>query len=88
MKKVEIMIDDGYHDLELWIPYYRFLEEKIAFEILAWENREYNGAFKVDPIKPTRLLLQLVDGIDKIIPARCKIPNKSYEKQGYNTTCC
>ncbi|MGC9138819.1 MAG: hypothetical protein ACP5G5_07460 [Thermoplasmata archaeon] len=48
------MIDDGYHDLELWISYYRFLEEKIAFEILVWENREYNGVSKVDPVKTTR----------------------------------
>ncbi|MGC8661648.1 MAG: DJ-1/PfpI family protein [Nitrososphaeria archaeon] len=74
MKKVGIMIDDGYHDLELWIPYYRFLEEKIAFEILAWENREYNGAFKVDPIKPTRLLSQPLDDIDVIYLPGAKSP--------------
>ncbi len=56
MKKVGIMIDYGYHDLELWIPYYRFLEKHIDFEVIAWENREYRGIFGVDPAKPTRVL--------------------------------
>ncbi|MEM3185193.1 MAG: hypothetical protein QXQ39_00745 [Conexivisphaerales archaeon] len=43
MKKVGIIIDEGYRDLEMWIPYYRFLEEGIDFENLTWENREYRG---------------------------------------------
>ena len=38
MKKVGIMIDDGFHDLELWLPYYRFKEEGVDFDILGWEN--------------------------------------------------
>ena len=56
MKKVAIMLDEGYHDLELWVPYYRLKEEKIEFEILAWESRPYKGQFGVDPVTPTKLL--------------------------------
>ncbi|MCL5068391.1 MAG: DJ-1/PfpI family protein [Thaumarchaeota archaeon] len=66
MKKVGLMIDDGFHDLEFWIPYYRFLEEGVKFEILTWENREYKGQFNVDPVRPTRLLNQPIDDIDLI----------------------
>lgn len=56
MKKVAIMLDEGYHDLELWIPYYRLWEEKINFDILTWENRPYKGQFGIDSISPTKLL--------------------------------
>ncbi|EQD25803.1 intracellular protease, PfpI family, partial [mine drainage metagenome] len=56
MKKIAIMLDDGYHDLELWIPYYRFKEEGIKFDILTWEDREYKGSFGIDSIKPDKLL--------------------------------
>jgi len=73
-RKVGIMIDDGYHDLELWIPYYRFLEEEINFEILAWENREYKGMFGVDPARPTRLLSESLEDIDLIYMPGAKSP--------------
>jgi protease I len=56
MKKVAIMLDEGFHDLELWVPYYRLREEKIDFDILAWQNRPYKGQFGIDQITPTRLL--------------------------------
>jgi protease I len=56
MKTVAIMLDEGYHDLELWVPYYRLREEKIGFDILAWQNRPYKGQFGIDQITPTRLL--------------------------------
>jgi protease I len=56
VKKAAIMLDDGYHDLELWVPYYRLREEKINFDILAWQNRLYKGEFGIDQITPTRLL--------------------------------
>jgi len=56
MTKVGIMLDDGFHDLELWIPYYRFREEGIKFDILAWEDREYKGVFGIDSIRPDKLL--------------------------------
>ncbi|MEM0288145.1 MAG: DJ-1/PfpI family protein [Nitrososphaerota archaeon] len=55
-KKVAIVLDDGFHDLELWIPYYRLKEEKIEFDILAWQNRAYKGEFGIDSVLPTRLL--------------------------------
>ncbi|MEM0158253.1 MAG: DJ-1/PfpI family protein [Thermoplasmataceae archaeon] len=74
MKKVGIMLDDGFHDLELWIPYYRFLEEHINFEILAWEQREYKGMFGVDPVKPTRLLSSNLDDIGVIYMPGAKSP--------------
>lgn len=56
MKKVGIMIDDGFHDLELWLPYYRFKEEGVDFDILGWENRDYKGVYGLDSIRPTQLL--------------------------------
>ncbi|MCL5680704.1 MAG: DJ-1/PfpI family protein [Candidatus Thermoplasmatota archaeon] len=56
MKKVAVLLDDGYHDLELWIPYYRLKEEKIIFDILAWEDRKYTGIFGIDSVMPDKLL--------------------------------
>ncbi len=58
MKKVGIMIDDGYHDLEFWIPYYRFKEEQIDFDILAYEDREYSGVYGLDRVRPTNLITE------------------------------
>lgn len=59
MKKIGIMIDDGFHDLELWIPYYRFKEENINFDVLAFEDRDYKGVYGLDSVKPTQLLGQI-----------------------------
>ncbi len=56
MKKAGIMIDDRFHDLEMWLPYYRFLEEGIKFDILAWEDREYKGVYGLDSVRPTHVL--------------------------------
>jgi protease I len=101
MKKIGIMLDDGFHDLELWIPYYRFLEEGVKFEILAWEDREYNGEFKVDPVRPTRLLNQPINDIDLIYMPGAKSPTNLmknsktipliadyYNSGGYLATIC
>lgn len=66
MRKLGIMIDDGFHDLELWVPYYRFREERIPFDVLAFENREYKGVYGVDSIKPTRLLGETGPGLDLV----------------------
>ncbi|MGC8497334.1 MAG: DJ-1/PfpI family protein [Thermoplasmata archaeon] len=56
MKKVGIIIDNGYHDLEFWIPYYRLKEEHIDFDVLAFEDREYSGVYKLDSVRPTMLI--------------------------------
>jgi protease I len=66
MKKLGIVIDNGFHDLELWIPYYRFREENIPFDVLAYENRDYKGVYGVDSIKPTRLLGEIDSGYDLV----------------------
>lgn len=31
------MLDDGYHDLKLLVPYYTLKEEETEFDILRWE---------------------------------------------------
>ncbi|MEM3227318.1 MAG: DJ-1/PfpI family protein, partial [Thermoplasmata archaeon] len=66
MKRIGIMIDDGYHDLELWIPYYRFKEEHIDFDVLAYEDREYSGVYDLDRIRPTNLITENMDHYDLI----------------------
>jgi protease I len=74
MKKVAIMLDEGYHDLELWVPYYRLREEKIDFDILAWENRPYKGQFGIDSILPTKLLSNSLDGYGLVFFPGAKSP--------------
>jgi len=57
----------GITTLNFWIPSYRFFEEHIDFEVIAWENR---GIFGVDPAKPTRVLSESesLDGIELYPP--------------------
>jgi protease I len=66
MKKVGIMIDDGFHDLEFWIPYYRFKEEHIDFDVLAYEDREYTGVYGLDRVRPARLISENMEHYDLI----------------------
>ncbi len=74
MNKVAIMLDDGYHDLELWVPYYRLKEEKIEFDILTWKNRPYKGLFGVDQVTPTRLLSDSIGKYDLVFFPGAKSP--------------
>jgi protease I len=82
MKKIGIMIDDGYHDLEFWIPYYRLKEEKIEFDILAWEDRAYKGQFSIDSVKPTKLLSLPLDKYDIIFSPGAKSPENLLKNPG------
>ncbi len=74
MKKIGFMIDDGYHDLEFWVPYYRLKEENIPFDVLAWEERAYKGIYGIDPVKPTQLLSDLPGKYDVLILPGAKSP--------------
>lgn len=38
MKKVLILVENGYEEFELWVPYYRFLEEGISVAIVGKEE--------------------------------------------------
>ncbi|MGC8725618.1 MAG: DJ-1/PfpI family protein [Thermoplasmata archaeon] len=58
-KQVGVIIDEGFHDLELWVPYYVMKANDISFDVLAWENRDYKGQFGIDVIRPSRLLHEL-----------------------------
>jgi protease I len=40
-KKVVVLADDGYEDLELWVPYYRLLEAGAEVVLAAHEKRPY-----------------------------------------------
>lgn len=75
MKKIGVMIDDGFHDLEFRIPYYRFKEEGINFDILAFENRDYKGVYGIDSVKPTQLLSHIETKYDLIYIPGAKSPN-------------
>jgi protease I len=37
MNTILILVEDGYEELELWVPYYRFLEAGFAVEIVGKE---------------------------------------------------
>lgn len=44
MSDVLILVEDGYDELELWVPYYRFLEAGLLVEILGKEKgKTYAG---------------------------------------------
>ncbi len=40
-KKVVVLTEDGYEDLELWVPYYRMLEEGADVVLAGHEKRTY-----------------------------------------------
>src|SRR5438445_3632593 len=40
-KKVVVLAEDGYEDLELWVPYYRMLEEGAGVVLAGHEKRTY-----------------------------------------------
>ncbi len=43
-KKVAIMVDEMYHVLEVWYPYYRFLEAGLEVNFIAAQaNKEYHS---------------------------------------------
>ncbi len=82
MSKIGIIIDDGYHDLELWVPYYRLKEEKVPFDVLAWENRSYKGMFGVDSISPTALLSDFNQKYDLVFFPGAKSPTNLLKNPG------
>lgn len=82
MMKIGIMLDEGYHDLELWVPYYRLKEEKIEFDILAWEKRPYKGQFGVDTVTPTRLLSDSIGKYDLVFFPGAKSPENLLKNPG------
>ncbi len=40
-KKVAVLVEDGYEDLELWVPYYRMLETGAEVVLAGHEKRTY-----------------------------------------------
>ncbi len=40
-KKVVVLVEDGYEDLELWVPYYRLLEAGAEVILAGHEKRPY-----------------------------------------------
>lgn len=44
-KKIAILVERDYQELEVWYPYYRLLEEGAAVDFIAPEKKEYLGKF-------------------------------------------
>ena len=42
-KKIAILVEDSYEDLELWYPYYRLLEEGAEVKLIGPEAKEYQS---------------------------------------------
>jgi len=42
-RKIVVLVEDGYEDLELWVPYYRLLEEGAEVLLAAHEKRIYSS---------------------------------------------
>ena len=42
-KMVAVLVEDGYEDLELWVPYYRLLEEGAELVLAGHEKRTYGS---------------------------------------------
>jgi putative intracellular protease/amidase len=38
MADVLILVEEGYEEFELWVPYYRFLEDGLSVEIVGKEK--------------------------------------------------
>lgn len=50
-KKVAMFVEDGYEDLEFWVPYYRLKEEGAEVVVGAHEKRRYESkhGYPVEP---------------------------------------
>jgi len=42
-KKIAVLVEDGYEDLELWYPYYRLIEEGAEVVLAGHEKRTYES---------------------------------------------
>ncbi len=42
-KRIVVLAEDGYEDLELWVPYYRLLEEGAELVLAGHEKRTYSS---------------------------------------------
>ena len=42
-KKIAILVEDSYEDLELWYPYYRLLEEGADVKLIGPEAKVYQS---------------------------------------------
>ena len=76
-KKVAVLVDDGYEDLELWVPYYRLLEAGAEVVLAGHEKRVYASKHtypcEVDATVGS-LKSEVFDGV--IIPGGVQGPDK------------
>lgn len=42
-RRIAVLVEDGYEDLELWVPYYRLLEEGAEVVLAGHEKRIYTS---------------------------------------------
>lgn len=93
MKKVAILAEDLYNEVELWVPYYRLLEEGHDVKIVGSGNKsDYTGKFGY-PVKVDILSSECIsDEFDAVIvpggfaPDKIRLDKSSLEivKNAYN----
>lgn len=76
-RRVAIMVEEGYEDLEFWYPYYRLREAGADVVVAAHEQKEYKSKHGY-PAEPTLIAHQLdPDEFDAVvIPGGSKCPDR------------
>jgi protease I len=76
-KKVAVLVDDGYEDLELWVPYYRLLEAGAEVVLAGHEKRVYSSKHAyLCEVDATVVNLKAEDFDGVIIPGGVQGPDK------------
>lgn len=67
-KKIAILLENAYQDLEVWYPYYRFKEEGAEVYFVGPENgKEYRGKYGYPAVADKGIAEIVVDEFDAVV---------------------
>ncbi|MDD1777439.1 MAG: type 1 glutamine amidotransferase [Candidatus Helarchaeota archaeon] len=66
-KRIVILIENLYEDLEVWVPYYRLTEEGAKVSLVGPEKKEFKGKYGYPAIPDMSITEVKVDEIDAVL---------------------
>jgi protease I len=66
-KRIVILIENLYEDLEVWVPYYRLTEEGAKVSLVGPEKKEFKGKYGYPAIPDMSINEVKVDEIDAVL---------------------
>jgi len=86
MSDILILVEEGYEELELWVPYYRFLEAGLSVQIVGKEKgKTYAGKHGIAVSAGGSFIETSLDGVKAVVipgglaPDRLRLHEKALE---------